>query len=101
MISLGKENESNQKILDYMQSRNLLDSVIGSLAAQRSYEFDQEVEGNDVALARELNTAATRLGSVIEKDGKYITFSEFYGEARKSMTDRDILKEWAKLHGYN
>jgi hypothetical protein len=101
MISLGKESESNQRILDYMHSRNLLDSVIGSLAAQRTYEFDQQVAGNDVDLARELNTAATRLGSVIEKDDKFITFGEFYGEARKSMTDRDILKEWAKLHGYN
>lgn len=101
MPGLGMTNESNQRILDYMQSRNLLDSVVGSLAAQRTYEFDQQVAENDVALARELNTAATRLGSVIEKDGKYITFSEFYGEARKSMTDRDILKEWAKLHGYN
>ena len=98
---LGNTPESNQRILDYMESRNLLDSVVGSLAAQRSYEFDQEVAGNDVALARELNTVATRLGSVIEKDGKYITFKQFYDEARKSMTDRNILKEWAKLHGYN
>ena len=91
---LGQQPEANENILSYLKSRNLLDSIYGRLSAGRSYEFD-----SDKNLLSRLNAFNSTLGATIKVDEEWVTFEEFYREAKnRGGSDMDILNEWSKLH---
>ena len=90
---LGQQKEANDNILSYLKSRNRLESLYGKLASGRSYEF-----ASDKQLLSKLNTYSNTLGSVIESDGDWITFDEFYSGAKdRGASDMEILDGWSEV----
>jgi hypothetical protein len=91
---IGQEPQANEKILQYMKSRNLIDAVLGRLASQRPYEYEKDIE-----VKRFLDSARTTIGATVEQNGQFVTFEEFYNKARSGgVSDRQIIEGWMGLH---
>ena len=91
---LGQKPEANRNIIAYMNSRNLLDAVLGKYVTdKRKYTTE------DSTLLSQVEGYRQSLGSVVKVDGAFVTFEEFYNSNRaEGEPDEEILKQWAEEH---
>lgn len=91
---LGQRPEANKAIIDYMNSRNLLDAVLG-----RYVTDNRKYTAGDNALLTTVEGFRTQLGSVIKIGEDFVTFKDFYDENRKTgASDQQILEAWEREH---
>ena len=91
---LGQKPESNRNIIGYMNSRNLLDALLGKYVTDK-----RKYTTADTALLGEVEGYRQSLGSVVKVDGAFVTFEEFYNSNRaEGESDEEILKQWAEEH---
>jgi len=91
---LGQKPESNTNIIAYMNSRNLLDALLGKYVTdKRKYTTE------DSALLSQVEGYRQSLGSVVKVNGAFLTFEKFYKQNRQEgESDEAILKQWAEEH---